>query len=282
MKSPVGALALERVGRDGALRVRFDRRGLETVVSACRFTVPLQVLAPLALDDAAAVVSVLNPTGGLVGGDRLMIEVDVGPAAHGCVTTPAATQVYRTLGEPAVQDVTLRLEAGACLEWVPGHTIPFAGSAFRQAIRVELAEGARLILIDGFAAGRIARDEAWRFASLESSLSARDAGGWVLRDRFLLDGSPAWQALGFAEEAPYFATVALVADAGFDDFALDVAALVEGREDARAAVASLPRRGALVRCLAAAAPALAEMLEGIWRLARRRIFGRPGLALRKT
>jgi len=31
---------------------------------------PLQVMAPVALDDPAAVVCMLNPTGGLVGGDR--------------------------------------------------------------------------------------------------------------------------------------------------------------------------------------------------------------------
>src|SRR2546422_1747450 len=49
----------------------------------------------LALDDRAAVVSVLNPTGGLVGGDRLAIDVVVGPAAHACLTTPSATKVYR-------------------------------------------------------------------------------------------------------------------------------------------------------------------------------------------
>ena len=54
-----------RVGRDGTLRLRFERRGAATVLAGCRFTLPLQVLAPLALDDPAAVVSILNPTGGV-------------------------------------------------------------------------------------------------------------------------------------------------------------------------------------------------------------------------
>src|SRR5207247_544030 len=80
--------------RDGALSLALERRGGATVLSRCRYSLPLQVLAPLALDDRAAVVSVLNPTGGLVGGDRLAIDVVVGPAAHACLTTPSATQVY--------------------------------------------------------------------------------------------------------------------------------------------------------------------------------------------
>ena len=42
-----------RVGRDGALRLRFERRGHGTVVTACRYTLPLQVLAPVALDEIA-------------------------------------------------------------------------------------------------------------------------------------------------------------------------------------------------------------------------------------
>src|SRR5262249_59301213 len=63
--------ALPRVGRDGALRLSFARRGVATVLAACRSILPLQVLAPVALDDPAAVVSLLNPTGGALGGDRL-------------------------------------------------------------------------------------------------------------------------------------------------------------------------------------------------------------------
>jgi len=77
-----------RVGRDGALRLDFERRGAATVVADCRFTLPLQVLAPVALDDPAAVVSILNPTGGLVGGDHLAIDVHVGAGAHAVLTTP--------------------------------------------------------------------------------------------------------------------------------------------------------------------------------------------------
>src|SRR5207249_543010 len=93
---------------------------------------PLQVLAPLALDDAAAIVSILNPTGGLVGGDRLVVDVAVGAGAHACLTTPSATKVYRTAVGPAEQAVRLTLAPGARLEWVPDHTIPFARASPRS------------------------------------------------------------------------------------------------------------------------------------------------------
>src|SRR5207245_11659328 len=99
------AVAGVRVGRDGALQLRCERRGPATVVAGCRYTLPLQVLAPVALDDPAAVVSMLNPTGGLVGGDRLSIDVGVAAGAHAVLTTPSATRVYRTEGEETIQSV---------------------------------------------------------------------------------------------------------------------------------------------------------------------------------
>jgi len=277
-------LGAPRVGRDGALRLTFERRGVATVVAGCRFTLPLQVLAPVALDDPAAVVSILNPTGGLVGGDRLAIDVHAGAGAHAVLTTPSATRVYRAEGEPTVQTVRLSIGPNAVVEWVPDHTIPFAGSALRQAIEVELDQTAGLILVDAFAAGRVAVGEAWRFALLESAISIHDAGGWLLHDRFVLRGptpndEPAFDGLGFAESHPYFASIAIVGGFDRDRFAADVQRL--GADGRSIGVAALPRRGALVRCLAASAPALLDAIEGCWRLARRALLGLPPLALRK-
>jgi urease accessory protein len=271
-----------RIGRDGALRLDFERRGAATVLARSRSTLPLQVLAPLALEGPAAVVSILNPTGGLVGGDRLVVDVTVGPAAHACLTTPSATKVYRTGGDPARQEVTLRLGAGAVCEWVPDHTIPFAGSALCQRIVVDAGDGACLILVDAFAAGRVGRGEAWAFRRLDSAVTVRDAKGWLLRDRFVLaDGDGlAPGGLGAAEGRPYFASVVVVAD-DVDGFRREVGARFPAGGEVAAAAGSLPRRGALVRCLAPSAPALLDALETLWAAARRHVLGLPPLPLRK-
>jgi len=274
-------IAPARVGRDGALRLGFERRGAATVLARCRSTVPLQVLAPVALDDAAAVVALLNPTGGVLGGDRLAIDVDVGPGAHACLTTPSATRIYRAAAGPAEQRVRLTLGPGAVAEWVPDHTIPSPGAALRQTLEIEAGDGAILVAMDAFAAGRVARGEAWRFALLDSTLTVRDGRGLVLHDRLVLRGDEGWRGLGLAEGRPYFATVVVLADTGLDDFVAGVPGALAATEGAAAAAARLPRRGALVRCLAADAPALAGALETLWALARRRLLGLPPLALRK-
>jgi urease accessory protein len=271
--------AASRVGRDGHLVLGFERREARTVVARCRSTLPLQVLAPVALDDAAAVVSVLNPTGGLVGGDTLTIDVDVAAGAHACLTSPSAAKVYRTAGATAVQHVSLRLAPGARLEWVPDHTIPFPGSAFRQRLDASVGEDAVLIVVDAFAAGRIARGEAWRFGLLDSALRIGDARGRVFEDRFVLrDGGP--RGFGVTEDRPYFATMVVVADAGIAAFS-ERASAIDGGGAVDVGVGLLPRRGAVARCLAADAPALWAALEMLWAAARREVLGLPPLPLRK-
>jgi urease accessory protein len=286
-----------RIGRDGALRLSFARRGVATALTGCRSILPLQVLAPVALDDPAAVVSILNPTGGLLGGDRLSIDVDVAAGAHAVLTTPSATRVYRADGAPTVQTVRLRLGPGAVVEWVPDHTIPFAGSALRQAFEVELDETAALVLVDAFSAGRIALGEAWQFALLESAISIRDRCGWLLHDRFVLRGragavraaggrgaagEPAFGGLGFAESHPYFASIAVIGAFDAVRFAAEIQRHVGADTPGLClGAAVLSRRGALVRCLARNAPALVEAVERCWNFARAALIARPPLALRK-
>jgi urease accessory protein len=272
-------IAPPRVGRDGALRLRVERRGAGSVVSGCRWTLPLQILAPLSLDDPAVVLSLLNPTGGVLGGDRLEVDVEVGPGAHACLTTPSATRVYRTAGPPALQQVRLRLAAGAVVEWVPDHTIPFAGSDFRQTIEADLDDGAALFLADAFSSGRVAHGERWRFRRLDSALTVRDRRGDLVHDRLVLGGAA--DGLGGTEGADYFATIVVAAGRGLDALAAEVPGRAAAIAGSRAAAARLAGDALVIRGLATSAPALGDLLRTLWDAARRLVLGLPPLVLRK-
>lgn len=282
-EAPGPAACPGRVGRDGRVALRFERRGAATVLVASRSTAPLQVMAPLALDGPAAVVSILNPTGGLAGGDRLSIEVALGAGAHACLTAPSATRVYRATGAPTVHEVRLDVGPGAVLEWVPEHTIPYPGAALHQRLDVALAGDARVILLDAFAAGRVSRGEAWSFARLDSAIAVRDAGGRRFADRFVLSADRAafCGGPGAADGHPYFATV-LVAGAGdLGDLATSLASALAGREGVTAGAGALRRGGVVARVLARTAPALLGALDAAWAHARRALLGLPPLPLRR-
>ena len=114
----------------------------------------------------------------------------------------------------------------------------------------------------------------------------RDGRGWLLQDRFVLRGigtrGPAFDGLGFTESHPYCASSAVFGAFDCDRFAADGERLGAGHAAARLGAGVLPRGGVLVRCLAPAAPALVDAVEGCWRLARRALLGLPPLALRKS
>jgi urease accessory protein len=112
----------------------------------------------------------LHTAGGVVGGDRLSVEVTLHPQAEVLLTTAAAAKIYgkgrrEQPGLWARQTVIHRVEAGACLEWLPQETILFDGAKYHQATRVNLAEDALWMGWDITRLGRSARGE--RFASGE-------------------------------------------------------------------------------------------------------------------
>ena len=97
----------------------------------------------------------------------------------------------------------------------------------------------------------------------------------------MLEAPTAWSAVGLAEGAPYFATVAAFGDAPWDAWLEDTAAAVAGCPGVRVAGGALARRGAVIRCLAESAVAPRRRPGRAWGAARHRLLACPPLALRK-
>ena len=97
----------------------------------------LKTLYPEGVGTAHAVI--VHPPGGIAGGDRLALDIDVQPGAHLLATTPAATRFYRCKpGLQAEQQVSARVAASARLEWLPQETLAYRGCRARNTLRVDL------------------------------------------------------------------------------------------------------------------------------------------------
>jgi urease accessory protein len=115
---------------------------------------PLRVLKALYPEGDAICHHVLvHPPGGIAGGDRIEIELDVQPGAHALVTTPGATRFYRSGGETAMQSARLRLRGDARLEWLPMASIAYDGCLADNRVRFELDERSQMIGWDLLALG---------------------------------------------------------------------------------------------------------------------------------
>src|SRR5712691_10696731 len=240
-----------RTGRDGFLGLAFERRAGRTVLTGRRFTLPLQALEPVDLDGTgAATLLLLNPTGGVLGGDHLETRAELGAGSHVCLSTPSATRVYRSTGPASVQRVIFRVGEGARLEYLPDHVIPSPGARLVQSIELELGPGASAILCDAWAVGRAARREAWAFH---------------------LHGARGWGGLGAAEGMAYVATVAGLSPThpSLNELASSLSTALDGSAlDARAGVAVLARGGIVVRLLAPSAHALQRAIGRAWAVCR--------------
>ncbi|HEX9418625.1 MAG TPA: urease accessory protein UreD [Methylomirabilota bacterium] len=263
----------------------FEQRGARTVLTERRFTLPLQALEPVDLDGTgAATLFLLNPTGGVLGGDRLETRVELGAGSHVCLSTPSATRVYRSAGPPSIQRLTARVGEGARLEYMPDHVIPSPGARLIQSLDVSLAPGAAAVVCDAWSAGRWARGESWLFHLLDSGIVARDAEGLLFKERVVLDGARGWGGLGGAEGMVYVASVVCLAPyhPRLDGLAEEMAAALTGiAHEARAGVTPLARGGVVARILAPSAPAMQSALEAAWSACRARLWKLPPLLLRK-
>lgn len=128
------------------LDLEFAPRETMTRLVARRHRGPLQVQRALYPEgDGTCHVYILHPPGGVVGGDRLDIDVTLAAHARVLLTTPAAGKIYRSDVRDAHIAQSLRVASGAILEWFPQETIFFRGARAHMHTRVELEAGAGFV-----------------------------------------------------------------------------------------------------------------------------------------
>ncbi len=142
------------------------------------------VVRPFELPCGTLMVFIVNPTGGVLGGDHAEIRVVVGPGARVLILTQSATRVQPSPDRrPATQDIHFQVAAGGRLEYHPERTLPFAGSAFSQNLTADLEEGAQFALTETLASGRVQTGERLAFASYESRVQVNVGARRVYLDR---------------------------------------------------------------------------------------------------
>ncbi len=239
---------------------------------------PLRLLKTLYPEGASAAQAVLvHPPGGLVGGDRLDIHLDVQAGAHLLVTTPAATRFYRSNAGEAAQVVQATVGEGGRLEWLPQETLAYPGCIARNEVRLSLAPGASLFATEVLGLGLPAAGQPFDAGRLLQHLEI--SGQWLDRgwldaaDKPLMDGPCGLAGRRVLGTLVYAQTGALA----------DAQALLD---DSRALLGDAPRagitlldgpRGAvlLARAVGDEVEAVTLALRGLRSLWRERLWGLP-------
>ena len=199
--------------------------------------------------------------------------------------------------------------SNATIEYLPDHLIPHPGSSLRQSLRIEMAQGARGIFLDNFAAGRAALNERWQFRDLDSRMEVFLRSTPIYANRTRIAGaaapSPSFPvaipnprressgACSAARPLPaspncmsdysYSGTLLIIADQ-FPDWRQVLSAFrseIESLPEIFGGVSLLAHSGCCVRYLAKSAIDFHCATHRLWTIARNQVLHLPPLDLRK-
>lgn len=253
----------------GHLALRYRRDGARTVAHD-RHHGPLRVLQSLYPESPAVCHHVLvHPPGGIVGGDRLELDLALGEGTHALLSTPGATRFYRSAGATAQQSVHARLDDGARLEWLPLETLCHRGALAENRLRFELAGGAETIGWDVLALGLPASGEVFDRGRFLQQIEL--PGAWLERgvvdgeDALLLDSPLGWD--GQRVMATMWFAAGRPIDGARRELLLEAArGVVDGHAlKPRCGVTAPQPRCVVLRVLAPRVEPAMQLLVGVWK-----------------
>jgi urease accessory protein len=194
----------------GEARVRFARAGARSAAERVFETGGLRLRFPRSEAECEAVL--VNTGGGMAGGDRASIAVEVGVSARALVTTQSAEKIYRCEDEPARVETRLSVEPGGSLVWAPQETLLFDRASLQRRLDAEVAADASLLIFEAAVFGRLASGETDVAAQLHDRWRIRRAGRLVFAEALrLVDAAAALDRPAVGAGARAIATILCVA-----------------------------------------------------------------------
>jgi urease accessory protein len=186
-------MASGMVGKNGLLRLGFELRGARTILADLDRRTPFMAQRALypeqSLPDLAWLF-IITTSGCVLQGDRLALEVSLGPQARAHVTTQSATKIHTMDANYAVQTQHICLADGAYLEFMPDPLIPHRRARFLSDTRISLPETATLLYSEIIQPGRKHHHADERFGATLLSLATtatRPDGRMLFAEKLLVE-----------------------------------------------------------------------------------------------
>ncbi len=154
------------------------------VLKTLTYQYPLKLIspdphwAPNEVKDPVTVVFLLTYGGGLVGGDRINLRVDIAEKTRLVLLTQGSTKIFKSTSRTVVSGQTLSVSVGngAALCYLPDPTQPFGESVYEQCqtFCIDARGSSSLCVLDWVIEGRKARGESWTLHSWRGKNEVRD------------------------------------------------------------------------------------------------------------
>lgn len=211
--------------------------------------------------------------GGLVRGDSLRLDIEVGPGATLFVSSQSQTKVFKGASR---SEVRAKVAAGGLLVFWPAAVACFRDATYVQDTLIEVEPGGSVLALDAWTSGRPAHETPWTFRGFTSRTRIVGADGVPL----LVDGtavdredpSATAQFHAFAAVLAAGPRCVAIGSTGAEESRDDVDARQHVSRGALSAQHSLPRDRFVARFGTGTFSELTEHLAGI----RRFIVGELG------
>lgn len=173
-------LGIGRAGKVGLLILGLENKQGKTVLVENYHRVPLQVQKALYVDEEMPhmpYIYIMSPSGGILQGDRLRVDIHGHANSAFHITTQAATKIYRMEANYATQVLNITLEKDAYAEFLPDMIIPYKNSRFYQEVNVRIHDDATCLYNEILTPGRVASGESFQYDIFYSRFQATSLSG---------------------------------------------------------------------------------------------------------
>jgi len=174
----------------GESRVAFAVRDGATRLADLYQRDPCRVLFPDPEPGEPPQAVLVTTSGGVTGGDRLKMAIEVGAGGTAVAATQAAEKIYRAAATdaPCAMEIGVTVGEGATLDWLPQETIVFEGARLKRRTVADIAVGGSLLACEMVVLGRTASGERFTGGLLLDAWSVRRDGKLVWTDALRVEG----------------------------------------------------------------------------------------------
>ena len=132
---------------------------------------PLTIQRPFYPEGKPCHIYLLHPPGGIVGGDKLKLDIFLNQDSHLLMTMPGASKFYRSHGNIAQLKQKFTLAPNSIMEWLPQENIFFNGTNANLTTEFNLTLNSRLLGWETLCFGRPVMHEKFGQGNIKSCLT---------------------------------------------------------------------------------------------------------------
>lgn len=266
----------------GYLKILCSKKEQKTILQEIYFTRALKVTRAVYLSPYdEAYLYIMNPGGGYIEGDSYKMEVQLERNAEVVLTTQSSTKIYKTIKNPAFQDVEIYLKKGSILEYVPDPVIAFQQASFIQKTAVYMESGASFISTDIFTPGWAPDGSLFRYDLIQSRINIFLDGRLILFDHVKLKPDNELNGIGWMEGYTHLGTMVVINERITPVLLDELFELLQIYTESRIGLSMLTVPGFTLRVLSNSTQSVEKIFHCCHETIRQRIFNKTLPFLRK-